>query len=145
MKTGMMRVTGCMMVLALVSLTARAEEPDLSTPSKAAVAFAKAVMAGDMAAVKSLSTGTEAEYAMAKTVSDMAVSMKKLEEASVKKFGDAGKLPKEMQIDLVSDFETAEVKVDGDKATLIVKSKPDDKFPPTLKKEGTNGKWICRI
>lgn len=140
MKTGMMRVTGCMMILALVSLTARADAPDRSTPMKAAVAFAKAIMAGDMEAVKSLSTGTEAEYAMAKTVSDMAVSMKKLGDASVKKFGDAGKLPKEMQIDLVADFEASEVKIDGDKAALILKSKPDDKFPPTLKKDGDNWK-----
>jgi hypothetical protein len=126
------------MAMSFVSV-ARADEPDLSTPKKAGVAFAKAVTAGDMAAVKELATGTDAEFALVKSMSDMVVSFKKLEDAAVKKFGVEAKLPQGMAMDLVGDIETAEEKIDGDKATLTIKSKPDDKNPPTFKKDGD--KW----
>ena len=126
-------------VAALLAPITRAET-DTSTPKKAGIAFAKAVVAGDQAAVKALSTGTDAEFALVKSISELASAMKKLEEAAVKKFGPEGKLPKEMALDMVSDFETADEKINGDTATLVIKSKPDDKFPPTLKKDGAGWK-----
>jgi hypothetical protein len=137
---GMKRAVAYLAVVAAFSMLARAEGPDTSTPKKAGVAFAKALMAGDQAAVKALATGSEADFALVKNVGDLAIAMNKLEAASVKKFGEAGKLPKEMAIDMVADFETAEEKINGDTATLILKSKPDDKYPPTLKKDGDNWK-----
>ena len=127
------------MVLSAVSVV-RADAPDLSTPKKAGLAFAKAVTAGDMDTVKAVAIGTESEFALVKLMSDMAIASAKLNDAAVKKFGTEGKLPAEMAMDLVGNIETAEEKIDGDKATLTIKSKPDDKFPPTFKKDGSNWK-----
>jgi hypothetical protein len=134
-------MAGLLVILAgtLVAPPTRAEA-DTSSPKKAAMVFAKAVEAGDMATVKAVSMGTDSEYALLKSVSDLSISMKKLETATVKKFGPEGKLPKEMAMDMAGDFENSEEKIDGDNATLIVKSKPDDKFPPTLKKDATGWK-----
>jgi hypothetical protein len=141
MRYGFKRILGLAAVAALsVATAARADAPDTSTPTKAAVAFAKAVQAGDMATAKALSTGTASQYALLAKIGELSVAMKKLEDAAVKKFGAEAKPPKEMSMDMAADFETAEVKLDGDKATLVVKSKPDDKFPPTLKKDGDNWK-----
>ena len=61
-------------------------------------------------------------------------------DAAVKKFGDDGKLPKEMTMDIVADFESADEKIDGNTASLVMKGKADDQFPPTLKKDGDNWK-----
>jgi hypothetical protein len=140
MKYGIKTIlAGLVMVMTLAPM-ARAEDADLSTPKKAGVSFAKAVTAGDMAAVKSMSTGSDADYALVKMISDLMVSMKNLEAASIKKFGADAKLPKEMAMDLAGDFASAEEKIDGDSATLTLKSKPDDKFPPTFKKDGNQWK-----
>jgi len=75
-----------------------------------------------------------------KGLSDMIQAFKRLDAASTKKFGDEGKLPKEMSIDLAGDFTNSEEKINGDTATLVLKNKPDDQFPPTLKKDGDNWK-----
>lgn len=128
---------------AVLTTAARAEAPDTSTPKKAAVAFANALTAGDMDAVHKLATGNDAQFALVKSLSDVIQGFKHLDAASTKKFGDAGKLPKEMSMDIAADFASAEEKIDGDKATLVLKSKPDDQFPPTLKKTGDS--WIMDL
>ena len=138
----MTKLVACVAVgglMAAMTPVARADA-DVSTPKKAGVAFAKAVEAGDQTAVKALATGTDAEFTLVKSISDLSMAMTKLETAAVAKFGAEAKLPKGMAIDMVSDFETADEKIEGDNATLIIKSKPDDKFPPTLKKEGAGWK-----
>ena len=131
------------MTVALTSVV-RAEDPDQSTPKKAALAPRQS---GDgevtWPTVKAVATGTDAEFAIVKQMSDLVGSAKNLETAAVKKFGDEAKLPKEMAMDLVGDMESAEEKIDGDNATLALKSKPDDKFPPTLKKVGD--KWTVDL
>lgn len=132
-------VVACVaMAMTFVSVV-RADEPDQSTPKNAGIAFAKAVTAGDMATVKLLAIGTDAEFAIVQSMSDLAVAFNKLETASVSKFGADGKLPPGLGMDLVGDMQTADEKIDGDTATLTIKSKSDDKNPPTFKKDG--GKW----
>jgi len=132
--------TGLVVAAALtISGVARADA-DVSTPKKAAISFAKAVAAGDTAAMKALSTGTDAEFALVKSLSDVVTSTKKLEDACIKKFGDEGKLPKEMSMDLVTDLETGEEKITGDTATIATKNKPGDEYPMTLKKDGAGWK-----
>ncbi|HSI34950.1 MAG: hypothetical protein ACAI43_18765 [Phycisphaerae bacterium] len=126
--------------VAMVAGVARAEAPDASTPKKAAVAFTKAVVAGDMATVKSLSTGTDAEYALVKTLSEMLAATKRLETAAARKFGDAGKLPAEASVDVVADMEAATEKLDGETARMITKNKTEDMNPMTLKKDGSSWK-----
>ena len=132
--------TGLVVAAALTISGAARADADVSTPKKAAVSFAKAVSAGDTTAMKALSIGTDAEFALVKSLSDVVASTRKLEEAAAKKFGEEGKLPKEMSMDLVTDLETGEEKIAGDHATLITKNKPEDQFPMTLKKEGEGWK-----
>jgi len=118
----------------------RAEAPDTSTPKKAGVAFAKAVQTGDLTTAKTLATGTDSEWSAVKALSDLSVAMKSLEAAVTKKFGADGKFPEGMLMDVVADFQSMEEKIEGDQATLISKIRPDDKFPPTLKKVGAGWK-----
>lgn len=113
---------------------------DTSAPKKAAMAFCKAVLAGDMDQVHALSTGTDREYSLLKLLSDAARSSSKFRDAATKKFGDQSKFFDDLQMDMTKDFQTADVRIDGNTATLVVKSKPDDKFPPTLKKDGSGWK-----
>jgi hypothetical protein len=130
----------CLGAGAMMASVARADEPDTSTPKKAAVSFAKALSAGDMDAAHKLATGTDAEFALCKAMGDTILASKRLNDAAVQKFGADGKLPKEMTMDMAADFESADEKIDGDKATLVMKGKPDDQFPPTLKKDGDSWK-----
>ena len=130
-----------LLALAILPVTlARAEAPETSTPKKAGVAFAKAVQTGDITKAKTLATGTDAEWTVVKLLSDISVAMKKLEAAAAKKYGDEGKFPQGVLMDLVVDFQSMEEKIEGDNATLISKERPDDKFPPTLKKTGEGWK-----
>jgi hypothetical protein len=116
-----------------------ASAPDLSSPKKAGLAFAKAADAGDLSGMKQSAIGTDDQFAVAKGMSDMMGAMKRYQAAAVKKFGDKGKLPGGMP-DLAAEIEKTDEKIDGDKATLIDKTKTDDKHPMTLKKDGGNWK-----
>jgi hypothetical protein len=113
---------------------------DTSAPKNAAMAFCKAVTAGDMDKVHALSTGTEREYSLVKLLSAATQAAGKFREAASKKFGDQSKFFDDFQLDMTKQFETADVKIDGDTATLVVKNKSDDKYPPTLKKDGSGWK-----
>ena len=111
---------------------------DLSTPKGAATAFAKAMERGDVEAAKAASTGADPEMlaAMVKTVS----SMKKLQDAAVAKYGEEGKkLASENRddLDITTAVENAEVKIEGDTATLTAKDKGE---PLKLKKIGNEWK-----
>jgi len=130
----------CLGVGAVMASVARADGPDRSTPKKTAVSFGKALSAGDMETVHQIATGTDAEFALCKAMAETIQASKRLNEAATKKFGDDGKLPKEMSMDIVADFEAADEKIDGNTATLVMKGKADDQFPPTFKKDGDNWK-----
>jgi hypothetical protein len=114
--------------------------PDLSTPKKAAHAFFKAVEAGDTDGVKAASIGTDDDYATLKAISDMMGAMKRMQAALVKKYGDDAKAIPDLSAMMSAGVDDAEEKVDGDSATLVNKNKPDDKYPPTLKKTGDDWK-----
>jgi len=117
--------------------------PDLSTPKKAALAFTKGIETGDMDSVKAASVGTDEDYAALKSMSDMLSSMKRMQAALIKKFGDDAKQMGDLSSTMSKQIEGAEEKVDGDSATLVVK--PDDKNPPTLKKTGTEWKMDLKV
>lgn len=129
--------------VSLLGSSARAGDLDLSTPKKAAAVFAKAVQEGDIDTLKMTATGTEDQLAAIKNVADMFGGIRKYEAAAVKKFGDQGKLPAEAKVDLVAEVDKTEEKIEGDKATLLDKTKPDEKHPMTLKKDG--GKWKVNL
>ena len=133
----------CAVSALFVTASARAAEPDLSTPKNAAKAFAKAMETGDTEVMRHLASGTDAQFAAVKNIADMFGGIRRYEAAAVKKFGDAGKLPPEAKVDLVAEVEKCDEKIDGDKATLTDKSKPDEKHPMTLKKD--NGNWKVNL
>ncbi len=93
-----------------------------------------------MDGIKAASTGNDEDYATLKSVSDMMGSLKKMQAALVKKYGDPAKAIPDLSAVMTAQVDDAEEKVDGDSATLISKSKPDDKYPPTLKKSGDEWK-----
>jgi len=119
--------------------------PDLSSPKKAAHAFFKAVEAGDADGVKAASIGSDDDYATLKLVSNMMASLKKMQATLVKKYGDDAKAIPDLSSVMSAQVDEAEEKVDGDSATLVSKNKPDDKFPPTLKKSGEEWKMDLKI
>ncbi len=133
----------CLAITLMFALAARADAPDTSTPKKTALIFAKAVQAGDLDAAKKVATGTDAEWNLIKMLSDMIVAMKAFSTAAADKFGDQGKLPPGMAMDLVAEFDASDEKIDGDKATLVSKEKPDDPYPATFKKTATG--WIMDL
>lgn len=104
------------------------------------MAFCKAVSAGDMDKVHALSTGTDREFSLVKMLSEATQAAGKFHDAVTKKFGDQSKFFDDLQLDMTKDVETAEIKMDGDTATLVMKKNPDDKNPPTLKKDGSGWK-----
>ena len=113
---------------------------DLTTPKKAALAFAKALVAGDMETVKQTATGNPKEFSIVKSLGDMLQAMKRYEAAAVKKFGEEGKMSKEDSKDLVMEVEAADEKIEGEKATLVNKAVPNEKNPMALKKTGNEWK-----
>jgi hypothetical protein len=116
---------------------------DLSTPKKAALTFARAVEAGDMDGAKASSVGTDDDYAALQSLSDMLGAVKRMQTAMLKNYGNDAKKLSDLSSPMSSQIETAEEKVDGDTATLVVK--PDDKYPPTLKKSGDEWKMDLKV
>src|ERR1700709_839783 len=70
-------------------------QPDLSSPKKAATAFAIALQKGDFTTLKSVTTGGADDYRLMQTVTGMTAAANKLHEAIVTRFGveEAKKLP----------------------------------------------------
>jgi hypothetical protein len=114
--------------------------PDLSTPKKAAIVFSKAVDMGDMDTARQTCTGTDEQFASIKGMNDMLAALKRYNVAAVAKFGDKGKLPADAMPDLSAETAKKDEKIDGDKATMVAKDKPDEKYPMTLKRESGNWK-----
>ena len=117
-----------------------AAAPDLSTPKGAAIAFAKAIEAGELDAARSLSVGSDAGLALPKSVVDMARAANRLQAAARKRFGaDGDRLvppPPYLMKGLAHYFGSLEEKIEGDRATLVSKTEPGDTHLPNLKKVG---------
>jgi hypothetical protein len=141
--TALTRIIACLSTALVLASVARADAPDTSSPKKAALAFAKAVQAGDMATAKTLATGSDADWKLMQMLSDIMVASKAFATAASDKFGDQGKLPPGMAMDLSAEFEASDEKIDGDTATLISRAKPDDPYPPTFKKTATG--WVLDL
>lgn len=137
-------VTSVICVLALfVAARVAVAGPDLSSPKSAAMSFAKALEAGDAATAKASAVATEEEGKFIDVMAGMMSGMLKLKAASIAKFGDAGKdiAGSSDDVEISKQIETAEVKEEGDVATLITKK--DEGKPLQLKKVG--GEWKVDI
>lgn len=122
----------------LGSTLARADEsPDLSTPKKAATAFAKAVQRGDMAAVKAVSIGEDEDYKIIESLSHLIDAGGKLQDAAVAKFGEPGRqATQDVQSDFARHVEQGEEHIDNQTASIGGHDRQD---PLRLKK--VEGGW----
>jgi hypothetical protein len=114
-----------------------AEAPDLSTPKKTAIAFAKGVESGDLATVKATSIGNESDYKLVHSIIGLIEANKQLRAAAIAKFGEDGKqISTEDLSNISKQMEQGEEKIEGDTATV---GKADEKDPMKLKK--VDGVW----
>jgi hypothetical protein len=114
--------------------------PDLSTPKAAAMSFADALQAGDVAAAKTAAVGDAQNQDLVSTLAEVAAQNAKLREAAKAKFGEEAskKIAKKMTSEeLAKQLDEAEIKENGDTATITSKENPGN--PLTLKK--VDGQW----
>jgi hypothetical protein len=111
---------------------------DLSTPKGAAKTFATAMENGDVEAAKRATTG--GDPAIIESMVKLTGNMKKLRDAAISKFGDEGKTAfgagHGESMDLSKSVDDADVKEDGDTATLT----PKGEARP-LKMKKVSGDW----
>lgn len=114
--------------------------PDLSTPKKAAVAFARQLEAGDLAATKDTSIGSEDDFKLVGVISGLIRSALSLKSAAVEKFGEGGKQVVPNGDDLTAFSKRVEEgveKIDGQTATV---GQPREQSPMKLKR-AADGSW----
>ena len=127
----------CTLVGLVGSTALAADAPDLSTPKKAASAFAKAVEANNIDAAKSASVGSDEDYKLVQAIGAFIASARELRDASVAQFGEAGKgISNDELSNLSKQVEASDEKITGDTATL---GKPEEHDPMKLKK--VDGNW----
>jgi hypothetical protein len=113
---------------------------DQSTPKATAKTFTDAIKAGNVEAAKSVVTGTDDQKKTFEQMVPAQNALIKLVDAANAKFGKDNDIAKTFKdVDHSGDVETADVKEEGDKATLTKKNPgPEDKPLHLVKKDG---KW----
>ena len=111
---------------------------DYSSPKAAASTFAAAIAAGDVETAKASIVPNEKQAPVVEALAKLQVAQKKFAEAAVKAYGQAGEelARTNDQKDAVKQIESAQVKEQGDVATLTSADSPD---PLTLRK--VDGQW----
>jgi hypothetical protein len=130
----------CGFALAATVLAADAR-PDLSSPKKAATAFALALQKGDFAALKSATTGTDADYKLMQTITAMTAAANKLHDAAVSRFGQDGNkiaVATGNPGDIPRQIEESDEKVTGDKASITKKGATEAN---SVKLAKVGGEW----
>jgi len=126
-------------ILCTLSLARVAAAADLSEPKAAAKTFVTALAAHDLATLRSASIGNDEERQRIEAMSDLIVAQRKYGDAAHAKFGEDARVPRR---DVAKDFEeklkTAEVKMEGDSASL---ADPQDPQSPPLKLKRESGDW----
>jgi hypothetical protein len=131
-------VAAAILILLAVARPAMAE--DKEDVLAAAKAWSTALVDGNAKAIRTGSTGTEAELARWEAMSKMFASFQKLTDAVKAKFGDKADMAKMFQRpDFASLGDDPKVAVTGMDATLTTQ---EGKPPMKLKKEGTAWKVV---
>ena len=124
MRAGGYRLVLGLCVLGLAAVRVAGATPDLSTPKKAATAFALALQKGDFETIRAVTTGQEADYKLIQTIAAMTSAANRLHDAAMSKFGEDGKKiaistgdPK----DIPRQIEASEEKINGDSASIITR------------------------
>jgi len=141
MKKQWSMVVVAMFVTSLGAVCALAD--DKTDVGNTAKAWATALMAGDVAGVKSHSTGTEEQVAHWEAMSKMIGAFQKLGDAAKAKYGDEGAMmSRMMRKPDFSQFENqANIEVKGNQATITGNGKNENKMQ--LKKDG--GEWKVEL
>jgi hypothetical protein len=124
-------------VIAVAS--ARAAEPDLSSPKAAAKSLFNAISNGDRDAVAAgLHSDNEQQAKLANAMADLIVAGKKLGDASREKFGREGEPIGRGMLDPtdLTRIDSARVTENGDQATLTLETQPR---PMSFRRR--DGKW----
>jgi hypothetical protein len=133
-------VSLCASAVTAMPAAAADKAPDLSNPKSAAMAFGTALVGGDAAGLRAATVGSEADYKIVDALGKMVGAMKRLSDAAADKYGKDNEITKGTQdTDVAAKLEKADVKVEGDTATIIDKEKADDKNPLKLVKK--DGQW----
>lgn len=114
--------------------------PDLSTPKKSAVEFARDVQSGDLSGARAASIGSDDDFKPVPVISGLIRSALDLRAAAIEKFGDAGKqiVPNgDDLVDFAKRVESGIEKIDGDTATV---GQSNEQTPMKLRKAG-DGSW----
>jgi hypothetical protein len=129
------------LMVASAALATPDPDPELTSPKAVAVAFAKALQAGDDAAIRMVSVGPDENLKAAVAVGRVMPALKRLRDACDNKFGAGNILSKTVAAgaDLAAQAGEAEYHVDGDAATAVRKDRPNEKDPLRLKR--VDGKW----
>jgi hypothetical protein len=116
--------------------------PDLSSPKKAAAAFALALQKGDFATVQNVTTGSPADYKIMQTLTSMLAASGKLHDAAVARFGpdEAAKIATGSgdPVAITRQIEESEEKLEGDQASITMK---DVAQGDSVKLKKSNGQW----
>jgi hypothetical protein len=127
-------------LLVLPAFAACAASPDLSTPKKAAVEFAKDLESGDMAAARAASIGSTEDFKLVEIISSLVRSARDLRATAIEKFGDTGKevlASGDELADFSKRVDSGTEKIAGDTATV---GQPDERDPMKLTK-AADGTW----
>lgn len=127
-------------LLVLPAFQASGASPDLSTPKKAAVEFAKDLESGDMAAARAVAIGSAEDFKLVEIISSLVRSARDLRATAIEKFGDAGKevlASGDELADFSKRVDSGTEKIAGDTATV---GQPDERDPMKLKK-AADGTW----
>lgn len=123
--------------------TGPAASDDFSTPRSAVRAFARAMLAHDLPALKSATTGGEdADFVLLDTWSALLKSTAALNAVAAERFGADGAVVLRFPgvAGIASDSDIGDVKVDDDTATVAPKSTDPAKSPPLVLKK-VAGRW----
>lgn len=113
---------------------------DLSTPQAAMLAFANALLAGDNAGIRAAAVGSDEEYKGAEAMGVMVSALRKLSDAAASRYGPDNAISQaSANLNLAVAFRDADMKVDGDVATVVRKDKPAE--PAKAKLVRRDGRW----
>lgn len=131
------------MVAVMVCAMVGSARADQSTPKGAALMFGNALLAGDSKGVKASAVGSDEDFKVVDALGMMVSSMKKLSDAAAEKFGKDNPISASAKdMDIAAELDKSEVKEEGDKATIINKTK-EEKNPMKLVKK--DGKWFVDL
>lgn len=113
--------------------------PDLSTPKKAALAFAHAMEQGDVAGAEAASIGSAEDDRLLQVIAGLVGAARQLRDAGVARFGDAGKsiVSCDSIANLSQQIATAGESITGDTAIVVHPREID----PMKLRRGSDGQW----